>query len=105
MGQESAGKYTITITGNSLHFQGPKTDDRYEATFTLPAGTVPQQLHATITDSSNPDDIGLVVSAIFKIEDGTLTLVRFGGNPPITFEGNQDYRYDLKKVPSPNKTC
>ena len=105
MGQESAGKYTVTITGNSLRFQGPKTDDRYEATFTLPIGTVPQQLHATITDSSNPDDIGLVVSAIFKIENETLTLVRFGGNPPITFEGHQDYRYDLKKVPSPNKTC
>ena len=105
MGYESAGKYTLTITGNSLHFQGPKTDDRYEATFTLPAGTVPQQLHATITESSNPDDIGRGVLAIFKIEDGILTLVRFVRNPPITFEGHQDYRYDLKKVPNPNKSC
>src|SRR5215213_4717377 len=105
VGQEPAGKYTLTITGNSLHFQGPKTDDRYEATFTLPAGTVPQQLHATITESSNPDDIGRVVFAIFKIEGGTLTLVRFGRNPPMIFEGHQDYRYDLKKVPTPDKPC
>jgi uncharacterized protein (TIGR03067 family) len=105
VGQESAGKYTITFTDNSLHFQGPKVDDKYKATFTLPSGTAPQQLHATITDSSDPDDIGRVVSAIFKIEDGTLTLVRYGGKPPIFFEGHQDYRYDLKKVSSPTKPC
>jgi uncharacterized protein (TIGR03067 family) len=105
VGHESAGKYTITIAGNSLHFQGPRTDDRYEATFTLPAGTAPQQLHATITDSSDPDDIGMVVFAIFKIENGALTLVRYALNPPIFFEGDQAYRYDLKKVPNPNKPC
>jgi hypothetical protein len=104
-GHEPEGKYTMTVTGNSLHFQGPKTEDMYKATFTLPAGTFPQQLHATITDSSNPDDIGLVVFAIFKVENGTLTLVRFGRNPPLTFEGNQDYHYDLKKVLNPNKSC
>lgn len=105
VGHESAGKYTITITDNLLQFQGPKADDRYKATFTLPSGTAPQQLHATITDSSDPDDIGSVVFAIFKIENGTLTLVRYGGKPPVFFEGHQDYRYDLKKVPSPNKPC
>ena len=107
VGHESAGKYTITITGNSLRFQGPKTDERYEATFTLPAATYPypQQLHATITESSDPDDIGRVVFAIFKIENETLTLVRYGGKPPLIFEGHQDYRYDLKKVSAPNKTC
>ena len=105
VGHESAGKYTVTITGNSLRFQGPMTEDRYEATFTLPGGTIPQQLHATITDSPDTDAIGLVVFAIFKIENGTLTLVRYAGNPPIFFEGNQDYRYDLKKVPDPEKPC
>jgi uncharacterized protein (TIGR03067 family) len=105
VGQESAGKYTMTITGNSLHFQGPRTDDRYEATFTLPSGTVPQQLHATITESSSPDDIGRVVFAIFKVENETLTLVRYTRNPPMIFEGDHDYRYDLKKVPNPNKPC
>jgi hypothetical protein len=105
VGHEPEGKYTITITGNSLHFQGPKAEDRYKATFTLPGGTFPQQLHATITESTDPDDVGRVVFAIFKIENGTLTLVRYGRNPPMIFEGHQDYRYDLKQVPTPNKTC
>ena len=105
MGHESAGKYTITITGNSLHFEGPKPEDRYKATFTLPAGTVPQQLHATITESSDSDEIGMVVFAIFKIENGTLTLVRYARNPPMFFEGDHGYRYDLKKVSNPNQSC
>jgi len=76
MGQEAAGKISITITGNALHFQGLNPTEWYETTFTLPAGTYPQQLHATIKDCAQPcDDIGKVVFAIFKIEDGTLTLV------------------------------
>ena len=75
MGQEAAGKISITITGNALHFQGLNPTEWYETTFTLPAGTYPQQLHATIKDCAQPcDDIGKVVFAIFKIEDGTLTL-------------------------------
>lgn len=56
VGHESAGKYTLTITGNSL-------------------------------------------------QNDTLTLLRYSRNPPLLFEGSQDYRYDLKKIPDPNKTC
>ena len=74
LGQESAGKITITITCHSLHFQGRETNNWYAATFTLPAGTNPQQLRATITGCHQTNDIGAVVRAIFKIEDGTLTL-------------------------------
>src|SRR5215213_9738043 len=70
VGQEAAGKISITITGNSLHFQGLRTDQWYETTFTLPAGTYPQQLHGTIKDCPQPCNyIGKVVFAIFKIED------------------------------------
>ena len=74
VGEESAGKITITFTGHSLRFQGRETNDWYEATFTLPAGTNPEQLRATITGCQRTNDIGAVVGAIFKIEDGTLTL-------------------------------
>ena len=108
VGQEAAGKVSITITGNSLHFQGLSTDEWYETTFTLPAGTDPQQLHATIKDCPEPcDDIGKVVFAIFKIEDGTLTLVGIqasAAEPPKTFgeipglEDNSIFRYTLKKA-------
>jgi hypothetical protein len=113
VGQEAAGKVSITITGNSLHFQGLNPTEWYETTFTLPAGTYPQQLHATIKDCPQPcDDVGKVVFAIFKIEDGTLTLAGIQATavePPKTFgeipgfEDNRMFRYKLKKVQSLKK--
>jgi len=108
VGQEAKGKISITITGNSLHFRGLNPNDWFETTFTLPAGTYPQQLHATIKDCTEPcDDIGKVVFAIFKIEDGTLTLVGIQATavePPKTFgeipgfDDNRIFRYKLKKA-------
>jgi uncharacterized protein (TIGR03067 family) len=106
-GHETEGKVSITITGNALHFQGLKPTERYQATFTLPAGTDPQQLHATIKDGPAPKDIGKVVFAIFKIENGTLTLAGISpsavqsprplGEDP-GFENNSMFRYDLRKL-------
>ncbi|HEX7181695.1 MAG TPA: hypothetical protein VF756_07620 [Thermoanaerobaculia bacterium] len=108
VGQETAGKISITITGNSLHFQRLNRNEWYETTFTLPAGTYPQQLHATIKDCTQPcDDVGKVVFAIFKIEDGTLTLAGIQASavePPKTFgefpgfEDDRIFRYKLKKA-------
>src|SRR5215218_5225047 len=54
VGKEALGKISITIAGNSLHFKGLKPGDWFETTFTLPAGTYPQQLHATIKDCTEP---------------------------------------------------
>ena len=89
----------LTVTGNALHFQAPNPTESYEATFTLPAGTDPKELHATITGSAQMDDIGKVVRAIYKIEDGTLTIVGFdGSSPPKTFEGGRSFRYDFKRA-------
>src|SRR5580765_4351322 len=51
-GEGAGGKCSITITGDSLHYRVGTT--WYKTTFTLPAGTDPQQLHATIKDSSPP---------------------------------------------------
>ena len=47
-GHEAEGKVSITVTGNTLYFRGLKPTQRYAATVTLPAGTAPQQLHATL---------------------------------------------------------
>jgi uncharacterized protein (TIGR03067 family) len=106
-GHEREGKVSITITRNALQFQGLKPEQRYAATFTLPAGTDPQQLHATIKEGPGPSDVGKVVFAIFKIENGTLTLAgipadavespRPSGQDP-GFENNSMFRYDLRKV-------
>lgn len=103
MGDQSKTKITITITGNSLHFYRD-TNFWFETTITLPASTDPQQLHATIKNSAPPAEaIGQVVRAIFKIEDGTLTLATIGDDAedtPKSFEAIKDQgtRYELRKV-------
>lgn len=98
-GEGAGGKCSITIAGNSLHYQN--SAGWYKTTFTLPAGTDPQQLHATIKECSPPSKevIGTVVFAIFKIEDGALTLATYdmSDKPPKTFAGASS-RYDLTKV-------
>ena len=110
VGQEKDGKITITITGNSFHFHRD-TNFWFETTMTLPAGTNPKQLHATIKDCppSQASSIGKVVVAIFKIEDGTLTIATEGaegtrksfevtGNPGMT-------SYELRKVQPQKKNA
>ena len=98
-GDGPPGRISLTITGSSLHFY-VRTDFWYEATFTLPAGTAPQQLTATITGSSPPTtNIGDVVFAIVKIEDGTLSLaVDDGSDAAPTSFAEAMSRYDLKRV-------
>ena len=100
----SHGKITITITGNSLHFHRD-ANFWWDTTMTLPAGTNPKQLHATIKGCPPPaDSIGQVVVAIFKIEDGTLTLATGNGDgeAPKSFEAAEN-RYELRKVPPQKK--
>jgi hypothetical protein len=97
-GEGAGGKCSITIAGNSLHYSN--SAGWYKTTFTLPAGTDPQQLHATIKECSPPsnDALGTVVFAIFKIEDGTLLLaVGMPDKPPKTFDDDSS-RYKVKKV-------
>jgi uncharacterized protein (TIGR03067 family) len=105
VGDKSREKIIITITGNSFHFHRD-TNFWFETTITLPAGTDPKQLHATIKGCppSQANSIGKVVGAIFKIEDATLTLVTSGGSAeetPKRFEATEDQgltRYELRKI-------
>jgi len=100
-----AEKITLTVTGDSLHFYRD-TNFWFKTTITLPPGTNPQQFHATIKECppSQLDSIGQVVGAIFKIEDGTLTLADYtlSDEPPKTFASARS-RYVLKRVPSKQK--
>src|SRR5580765_6300375 len=64
VGAEKEGTITMTITGHSLHFHGLNTNEVYDATFTLPAETNPQQLRATIINAVHPNLGGVVVRAI-----------------------------------------
>ena len=109
-GDKSHEKITITITGNSFHFHRD-TNFWFDTTITLPAGTDPKQLHATIKGCHDcppqqGNSVGTVVVAIFKIEDGTLTLATGGADSspegtPKSFEATGDNgqtRYELRKV-------
>lgn len=104
-GREAEGKCTMTITGNSIHFQGSNKNEWYKATFTLPAGTDPKQLRATITECPQPNYVGKVAFSIFKFEDGTLTLVGHApGAPeaPKDFDGDKTSRsFAFKKAQPP----
>ena len=111
VGQEKNGNITITITSNSLHFHRD-TNFWFETTFTQPVGTDPKQLHATIKDCATgqqDSSIGKVVIALYKIEDGVLTLVPLGGEEiPKSFEATKDKglaRYELRKVQTQNKNA
>ena len=105
VGDNSHEKITITITGNSFHFHRD-TNFWFDTTITLPAGTDPKQLHATIKGnaaSQGTNSIGQVVRAFFKIEDGTLTLATGGADSsaegtPKSFEDRGLTRYELRKV-------
>jgi uncharacterized protein (TIGR03067 family) len=106
VGDQSHQKITITIKGNSLHFHRD-TNFWFETTIILPAGTDPRQLHATIKDCAPPgqeNSVGKVVVAIYKIEDGKLTLAALGDGDeetPKSFEAAEDKgltRYELRKV-------
>jgi len=111
VGQENDGKITITVTGDSLHFHRD-TNFWFETTFTLPAGTEPKQLQATIKDCAGKDSIGSVVLAIFKIEDETLTLAGIRTpdstpEPPINFDSKETMsgRFELRKVQPQKKSA
>jgi uncharacterized protein (TIGR03067 family) len=91
IGRESQGKWTMTITGDTLRLDGPGKVEWYAATFTLPANQTPMQLQATITNCPQPGYVGKSSMAIYKIEDGTLTLV---GNRPGVPEAPKDFDGD-----------
>jgi uncharacterized protein (TIGR03067 family) len=120
LGEKSDDKIAITITGNSLHYHSLNSTSWWKASFTLPAGTTPQQLRATIIAYQQPNDtgtnhIGTVIGTIFKIEDETLTLAASGdggAEPPKTFPSDSTTSqsptscYVLKKVqPQKNNTA
>ena len=103
---------SITIAGNSLHYYSG-TNEWFQTTSTLPAGTDPRQLLATIkdcatckTNSTTNSSLGHVVGAIFKIEDGTLTLAVSGEGeavPPKSFEAENIGTFKLHKGQPPKK--
>lgn len=81
---ENQGTPSITFGGTKLEFHGANTQEWYKATFVLREDTTPRQLQAVITDCPAPQYVGKTANAIYKIEDGKLTLTgNEPGNPAV----------------------
>ena len=80
-GQE--GSATLKFTGQTVEFHGATEDDWLKGTFTIHEDTTPKQWIGTVTDCPSADAIGKKCYAIYKLEDGTLTI---GGYPIGTEE-------------------
>jgi len=92
-GEENGGApgvNTLTIQGSTVEFHGSNPMEWYKATFTIREDTTPKQLTAVITDCPAPQFVGKTSYSIYKIENGTLTLVGSEpgkSEPPTSFEG------------------
>ena len=77
---------TLSVSGQSIEFHGAEADDWLKGTFTLREDTDPKQFVGVISDCANSDFIGKNCFAIYKIEDGTLTVAGYSpgtsGFPP-----------------------
>jgi uncharacterized protein (TIGR03067 family) len=95
VGREAEGRCTLTVSGDTMRFQGANQDEWYQTTFTLHAGAGLNHLDATITDCPAPDFIGKPAFSIYKIEAGKLTIAGHApGTPgaPQGFEGDRESR-------------
>jgi uncharacterized protein (TIGR03067 family) len=73
---DDAKPTSLVIEGSNLEFQfhNEETNEIIKATFSLHEDKNPKQLTGVITASPDPEDIGKKFNAIYKIEDGTLTI-------------------------------
>ena len=87
------GEYRLTVSGNSIRFQGARAEEWYEATITLKPKANPKRAAAMIERCPAPQYVNKTANFIYKIEGRTLTLA--GNEPgsekePTAFERNPD---------------
>ena len=90
------------MAGANLEFHGADPNEWYKATFTLHEDTTPKQLVAVITECPIPQYVGKTANAIYRIENGTLTLTgNEPGNPavPVAFDapGTRQIVFKIEK--------
>ncbi len=105
-GQEigaGSGESTVVIKGATLEFRGADAAEWYKATFSLRANTTPKQAVLVISDSPEPDYVGKIAHAIYKLEGDTFTVVgNEPGDPslPASFDAPSGRKFVLKKKSS-----
>ena len=108
LNDRSKAQYTLRIRGDSFHFHRD-TNFWFGTTITVPAGTDPQQLFATIHTSApgQENSLGKRVAAIFQVEEDNLIIVARGDggdDVPTGFDVAGDEgltRYELRRVAVP----
>jgi uncharacterized protein (TIGR03067 family) len=96
VGQEVGGpqgECRLTVSGNSIKFQGARAEEWYEGTVTLKPKTSPKRAAVLIERCSAPQYVNKTTNFIYKIEGETLTLA--GNEPgsakePTAFERNPE---------------
>jgi uncharacterized protein (TIGR03067 family) len=77
VGQEVAGppgNCRMSISGDSLKFQGARPEEWYTARLTIHRETAPKQADILIEDCSFQKYAGKIAKGIYKLEDKTLTI-------------------------------
>ncbi len=76
------GPASITVSGQTLEFHGADANDWLKGTFTLREDSNPKQFIGLVTECAAPEFVGKSCYAIYKLEDGTLTVA--GNDPGIS---------------------
>jgi len=99
---DQEGSASLTFSGQTLEFRGEDDDDWVKGTFTLKTDAKPYQLIGVITDCPDPAYVGKKSCAIYKFENGALTLTGGGpGNPdpPKTFDAPDCRQFVFQRAP------
>lgn len=92
---------TFVISGSTFEFHDNEdTNVWYKGTFSLREGKTPKQYLAVITDCPFPQYVGKTGTAIYRIENGMLTITaNEPGNPavPLTFDAPDAARMEVTR--------
>jgi uncharacterized protein (TIGR03067 family) len=100
IGGQIEGDCYLIIKGNELEYRGADPGEWYKGTFTLREDTNPKQLIGAVLECPAPKFIGKTCQAIYRIEEGKLTITgNEPGNPevPYAFDAADSRRFVLEK--------
>jgi uncharacterized protein (TIGR03067 family) len=89
----------LVVSGEKFEFHGPDPNEWYKGTFTLREDSNPKVLVAAITECPVEKYNGKTDYAIYRLENGTLTLTAYEpGNPevPAGFDAPETRRFVFK---------
>ena len=89
----------LVVSGQNFEFHGSDPNEWYKGTFTLREGSSPKVLVAAITECPVEKYNGKTDYAIYRLENGTLTLTAYEpGNPevPAGFDAPETRRFVFK---------